>query len=340
VFVKVLMGVVFFSLVFEYVAPGILLREVVVELPPLSWLWQAWYVPATFRSVYKFDPPVSHLDGLKLLGKLAPLPQQSVPLTRSSRAKMAIAVPILNSQWGEIIPWLRTVMDNAAAPHLFDIVLFFNKDEAAVRSSALAEAKKLVEEAGGSLQIFYSRLSPSHDRYFLLNAAGPMYQWLHAIQSLDQAGYKAFMIMETGVHILQKGFDVALAEQFVDSKEQWWIAGSIWYLWRPTNEHLNGNAMYRLGDNGLYVFIWEGIRHESWWLNYVRAYDLVLFDMTWQISHSWKYYSHLVHRFKATSMIVNLSLMPCITADVARKRHPAAYVAHFQHEECKETGSG
>ncbi len=176
--------------------------------------------------------------------------------------------------------------------------------------------------------------------------SGPNLQFFASMQALG-ARYPDFIFfMETDCAPVRAGWLTAL-----DALARWdaesWVIGSPYLgqaqLDRRFARHLNGNALYRVGDDGFQAFLrseWEPLLMEVIEAEDPRiAYDCVLARHWAQAdSHArnlpWRHYQAHGRRFRASEAIVNLSgaedLAGCegVRVQDTLAAHPDAVIIH------------
>jgi hypothetical protein len=313
--------------------PGFSWVEVFLMLPIPQRIYTAMFVPKEYQE-YGLDVPVEAVDGFRLLSDLTPLPDanaQCDPQHVRPPSNFAIAIPFVTSQGSELLkalewmsqfPLTATGADSNA--QTVDFFLIFHKDKADLEQMGILEkAQELVKAytRGGTLHVVYSKLSDEKDRY----PAGCLHQFLHALQCLHIAKYEAFFLMEPDVWPVRAGWAEALAS-LLQSKEEWWLRGSLWHTWRPAEYHLNGNMVYRLQNNGLYFFLYQALKGQDIAHGRGGGYDGLIGRFKNRLKHTFYLYKNLDHKIATTSLIVNLSQTECFSVDRVRHIYPNAYV--------------
>jgi hypothetical protein len=152
----------------------------------------------------------------------------------------------------------------------------------------------------------------AEDAYTRFNSAGPVNQFLSIVVALHDAGYKGFSIHEPDTWPVRDGWADAL-ERMLDSPEGegWWMRGGIWRMWRPTADHINGNALYRLQDNGFYIFLYQALRSFRF---HNEGFDFAINELRGRIHRSWPDYQWLMSKFSVVPFLVNIPFV-CATLD-------------------------
>lgn len=302
---------------------NIALSDVFLSLPPLSLVTRWWFVPPPLRST-------PHPDGWALLARKFPL-RLAAPVTPLSRvASLALAVPFTARQTQQLLASLRHLRSHAVHPPQtsLDVVLFFNGPPAALpHSDGAALTREAALLLGRPAELVCLNLSGADDAYGALDATGPNVVFAHMLQLLRLSGYEAAFIMEPDVWSVRPGWEAALVAAAADD-DGWWVRGSVWQLWRPTDGHLNGNALYRLGNGSEFpLFVHQALSSAA--LQPGLAYDGAMMALMHRIAHSWNEFKTLGGRLQQTSIVVNLSMMrPCWSAEDVLALYPKAFFVH------------
>jgi hypothetical protein len=226
----------------------------------------------------------------------------------------------LDSIWPRVPP---CESDLHPKPELF---FYFHKDISRSRF-ALSEIQRLfrkhenVSRCFASLQFLNAGLSDAEDVYPL--AAARMFFRLFKSKRLAQ--YKTMYYMEPDNLPCRAGWLTALGrESHVPGG--FWVRGSILrdgiedtgrY---PYAAHINGNALYAIGDQAFREFLSKV--EESFWArpnDFLGGYDVALHTLRTDRSFmTWIEYTQTVHLFQYTELVQNLFRTKGNASDICR----------------------
>lgn len=147
--------------------------------------------------------------------------------------------------------------------------------------------------------------------------AGPNNLFFESIRRVAKHGRYGFL-METDCLAIRRGWLTKL-QRLVDGSESFWVMGSPYRglekLTRDYVRHLNGNAIYAVGDSEFQSFVSDFWEHHTWRLVSTKdkrlAYDCILEIMFSDtnirndaVMNLWK---RIAHKFRYTSFIQNIS---------------------------------
>lgn len=207
-----------------------------------------------------------------------------------------------------------------------------------------------------SLEFEYCELSEAEDRYeqdYTKPAGpngykpGPNNQFFRAMELLRPYGRYVFM-MENDCLPIRPNW-LGELQRILEGGESLWVLGSLYRGVGPLDErwrvHLNGNAVYAVGDEEFQQFLREVWRPAlSRLLPDVPtlAYDCVLplhftNGAAAPANESWELYQRVAHRFRATDYIQNhagkaeTERGEGATLEAIRASSPSTYVVHGRH---------
>lgn len=174
--------------------------------------------------------------------------------------------------------------------------------------------------------------------------AGPNNQFFQTLRRVERYGRYTFL-METDCLPIRRGWLERLQE-LVDGSEPFWVMGSPYRglekLGKDYVRHLNGNAIYAVGDPAFQTFLTEFWEHHTWRLVRTKdkrfAYDCILEIMFSEsnirddaVMATWKSFAH---NFRYTDFIQNISGNRDIAETTAtlvpqlRIQSPETYLLH------------
>lgn len=304
-----------------------------LSVSPASWIISWWNVPSVFRGPRHFDVAVSDQDGIALLSKARQV--RHARIERRKSARIAIATPFVGRQVSQLIRNLKRLaaLPGGGAVEAIDLLLFYHRSQRHYEEHVSHEQRQLVQRTcagamgGRACQVVFQDLTEPEDVYTVFNSAGPVNQMLGIVIVLHQAGYEGFFLQEPDTWPARAGWGDALLHMLLGpEKEGWWMRGTVWRNWRPTLEHINGNALYRLQDNGFYVFLYHALLSPRL---RIECFDFAINELRLRISRSWADYQWLLHKFSYTPFLLNIhGTDVCLSPSEIVQTYPGTYFVH------------
>ena len=290
--------------------------------------------------IYPFQP-LSRALGRDTLSAVA------VPFTPGEEAALSENL----ERWNEpgLIP--RLPMDSPSTTALV-LVLNGSRDAALEdRVRKVFDALPNVVDSFAALEFQYCELSADDDYYERDYSkdvgpggfkAGPNAQFFRAMELLRPYGGYVFQ-METDCYPVRPGWLTAL-ERLVASRDPFWVMGSIYRgvdtIAPGYRDHINGNAIYAVGDPAFHEFlaeVWRPAMAELVQTTRTLAYDCVLPLLFSSDEGGWEHQQRTAHRFLYTDFIQNhagrAELETGAGQDVRQIRagSPDTYLVHGRH---------
>lgn len=296
-----------------------------------------------------------------LLSESGVFPFWQLAKAREARMLSAVAVPLTSfeepalvenlARWNE--PGLVPRFPSDAAPTTALVVVLNGKRQPAFedRIRAIFDGLEHVAASFSSLDFQYCELDASEDYYerdYTQSVgpagykAGPNAQFFRTMELLRPYGGYAFQ-METDCYPVRPGWLTEL-ERVVAAQDPFWVMGSIYRgvgtLDREYRHHINGNAVYAVGDDEFHTFlseVWRPVLRAAVEARPVMAYDCVLPVHFAEDGHGWNQHQRHAHRFRYTDYIQNhagrAELERGEGKDLRsiRAASPQTYVVHGRH---------
>ncbi|MEM7766922.1 MAG: hypothetical protein AAF253_05475 [Pseudomonadota bacterium] len=328
---------------------------------------QAFEVLRDDLAIQSIDAAVTNLNPASRLHDLGIFPSERPESFLSEAGIGAIAVPTTEFEVDDICQnirlWDMPAYHPVLQPNAYgrcDLVFIFSKAPTpAIKTQILAawdETRFLKQMFRGGAPVFLSAdLSEEVDTYqreYVTQPgeagfkSGPNLQFFASMAQLG-AHYRDFIFfMETDCAPVRPGWLTALDAQARGDVESWVIGSHYRGVAKITRRffmHLNGNALYRVGDKEFRAFlsdVWQPLLMDTIATEDPRAaYDCIL-SRHWSLADShernpaWESYRAYGHRFRATGAIVNISgaddLSSCEGQPIqdTLQSHPEAVVIH------------
>ena len=317
-------------------------------------------VVACWLATYLWWPPRPYLDDPGGLGGRGacdvPTGKAQFPayarancskLERAPGVRLAVAIPLVAPQQEALLASIQSWAHPLRRPSLhkgtsFDVRLFVSTTLGQLPSSVESQVRAAANAAGAtSFQSIACTLSKHQDKYPL----GTWVQLLLMLEAMHVAGYEAFLLCEPDVRVLRAGWVDALLST-LDTRERWWVRGSAYIskrgrffrsasspVWDHSTSHINGNALYRVEDARFvqFVYLALGAGKTSWVQTdgFDQTFAIALEALRACVAHRW-----IVSLFACSSIIINLSLGPCMTDAELRSAFPDAYLTHYNPHRC------
>lgn len=259
-------------------------------------------------------------------------------VSTSRDVDLAVAIPLVARQQEALLASLQTWSQKKPSPlqaTRFDVILFVSTTQGQLSPSIEHQIGKAATAAGAhSFQSTACALSHEQDAYPL----GTWVQFLLILEQMHNARYTAFLLCEPDVRVLRAGWMDAL-QSTLATRERWWMRGSAWLHNTHLDDrtaHVNGNALYRADDARFLKFVWlvlgAGITIRiptDSPLGFDHTLRLALEGLCDCAAHRW-----LLDRFVYSSLIINLSLGPCMNDSEINEAFPSAHLAHYNPQRC------
>ena len=327
--------------------------------------------PASFRvlrdDLVTQDLPVRVVNAnpSSELSRQGILPYQSLDTFIGVQPLGAVVVPCVASSKAQILASLEFWAQPEAAPVLWprrykpDLIFSFNNDET---GDALEPAISNAFAAGTFSRHFgtvgFERLDLRGDADIYETdytkpvgpqgyKAGPNNQFFETMRRVGGTGRYVFYMEPDSVPIRPDWLGYLMDRlEHADG----WIIGSVYRgrgtLNRRIMRHLNGNAVYAVGDAAFQDFLVDlqarlvDLVLKEPWIAYDVALEMLFTDASSEAGATeeeralWHYFQPIAHRFQATDYIQNISARidvqepdPALLADV-RADSPGTYVIH------------
>ncbi len=282
-----------------------------------------------------------------------------------------VAVPMTHGEEEALIAQMRLWATPQARPRFptsgypvpLIAVLNGRRDEALeARLLAAFDQAKLCPDAFSELRFMYCELSEEEDKYerdYSKKAgrggfkSGPNAQFFRSMELLRGVGRYVFM-METDCFAIRPDW-LGELERIVEGSEPFWIMGSLYRGVDRINQryrtHINGNAVYAVGDDGFQDFVRDVWRPRlEVQVQKVRtlAYDCLLplyftGENTAPTGKKWTQFQQLAHRFRYTEFIQNHASIGDGVLDeeflsAVRDAAPHTYVVHGRNVRLSASG--
>lgn len=278
----------------------------------------------------------------------------------------AVAVPMTLGEEDSLLANLRSWNEPTQIPRFPDadgyavpLVVVLNgqpETEFETRVRAVFNRCERLSSSFSSLHFEYCRLTKRDDRYerdYTKRAgpggfkSGPNAQFFGSMELLRGYGRYVFM-METDCIAIRPNW-LGELERIVEGSEPFWVMGSLYRGVGRINEryrlHINGNAVYAVGDEEFQAFLADVWRPAMETLvKQVRtlAYDCVLpLHFTGEApapeGEKWSLYQQIAHRFRYTEFIQSHASKAELehgeggSLEHIRDRSPRTYILHGKH---------
>ncbi len=260
------------------------------------------------------------------------------PHIKKKQGLAALAIPCVLKEQDDIIanfklwdkdalsPYKKPLKKNQKIPIVLIINSAYEESFEEHIKKAFWDTRNLCKQFS-SIEFFYCNLSGDDDVYepdYTKKVgekgykSGPNNQFFMAMQHLSNYGDYAFYL-ETDCYPVKTNWLGAL-HQLVDDLPHFWILGSIFRGISDVDEkfknHLNGNAIYGVGDpqfqlfltDVLHPFLIDTIRKEFPWLAYDCAIEYYFYKaVSYKDKLKWNQLQEIFHLFLATEYIQNHS---------------------------------
>ncbi len=309
---------------------------------------------------------IRNLSRRSKLASEGTFPYQDLDRVLEKRRLGAVAVPMVFAEEEMLVANLERWATPAATPrfpadtgYAVPLVLVLNgkRDPEFEDRVTIAFARSgLCPRSFSKLEFLYCELSAEEDKYQRDyskkpgpggHKSGPNAQFFRSMVLLRDHGPYVFM-METDCIAVRPNWLVEL-ERIVDGAEPCWMLGSMYRGVGEINEryrvHINGNAVYAVGDEEFQTFlseVWRPALDRLVKKFRTLAYDCVLplhffGEKPAPSGEEWDVYRTVAHRFRFTDFMQNhastaeLERNEGKSLDEIRDGSPRTYIVHGRH---------
>lgn len=313
---------------------------------------------------FGYDVEIVNTNLASALHEQGVLPYESIDDFLGRSALGAVVVPTNARERNAILDNLWLWDQPAFSPYLHmrdreppRLVFYFNNDTGKEIQAAVVEAyeqTRTVKKCFSGLEFRYLSLYGEDDHYGRDCAgpvgqkgfkAGPNNQFFETIKSTADLGRYIFF-METDCVPIRVDW-LGQLQDTVCEAEPFWILGSIYRgksaLERAYSRHINGNAIYAVGDSGFQHFVssvWRPALDYLVALDRRYAYDMVLETIFGEAKPEvfndgkWQLLQSVAHKFRYTDFIRNYAGQHDIDnsdPDLVRKVLEESPITHLVH---------
>lgn len=243
------------------------------------------------------------------------------------------------------------IIKNLKCPSDVEFVFYTScniEDKRQVKEIEIIEKKlhavwaEVLEEPGdlsfSGYQIIHAGIDKNTDSYF--SGSRIMLERMLGNRLALRNAPSYVMYMEPDCHPIRSHWLAGLAEQVSGSSlSPFWIKGSIFRGGRSTPKcgalrlrfHLNGNALYNLGDEAFRIFYFRIFK--PWCRKQYKgvegAFDTRLFQYLMESDESATVLPEIWHMFHSSEFIMNYSRTPYSVKDI-RNKNPFTFLVHGQ----------
>jgi len=309
---------------------------------------------------------IRNLSKRSKLASEGTFPYDELDRVLEGRRLGAVAVPMVAAEEEMLIANLERWTTPAGTPrfpadagYAVPLVLVLNGKRDAEfedRVTIAFDRSGLCPRSFSRLEFRYCELSAEEDKYqrdYSKKAgpgghkSGPNAQFFRSMELLREYGPYVFM-METDCVVVRPNWLVEL-ERILEGAEPFWMLGSMYRGVGDINEryrvHINGNAIYAVGDEEFQAFlgdVWRPALERLVTKFRTLAYDCVLplhffGEKPAPSGEEWDVYRTVAHRFRYTDFIQNHASKAELEngeghrLDAIRDRSPRTYIVHGRH---------
>jgi len=209
-------------------------------------------------------------------------------------------------------------------------IIFYNNgfENTTLKSQILTaiEGKPRARNCFKEIHFKWAELQGEEDKY----PKGPNNMFWGMIHHLKDKIYSHMFWMEVDVHVIKENWLDAVHTHLVPPMPSFWMKGTMYVGgdgsdFQPTQttfrHHINGNAIYNVGDQEFVQFLERASKHIFW------AFDTNIWDYLAQESN-WSFRRKHVHLFIYSDLIMNYG-MTKYSLQTILKEHPNL---HFMHQ--------
>lgn len=181
---------------------------------------------------------------------------------------------------------------------VFQITLSFDADPQLKARISQALGMGKATQCFRNVRFLSMNLDKAQDQYDMnLFSPGPstMFHLLPAMEEEMVNVYTHFFLMEPDVRPLRRGWADEVMLQVITEPVEFWQKGSVGYYDVHEDHHINGNALYRLGDHDFNCFLQAELANE-----YPNSFDQSIFKASLRPENR----DH-IHRFIRSTFIMN-----------------------------------